>query len=174
MGVTDAKQWKKGKKEQEFELTVPSGNVCLVRRPGPELFVEQGMIPNSLMALVMPMLDDAKAAGAKGDSKPLEDKDLVDLQKQMMSDPAKLADMFTMIDSITVYCVLAPNVLPAPDSGEPRDDELLYVDEVDFEDKMFIFQFAVGGTANLAKFRDGTAALVAARQAGDEVSHSAE
>jgi hypothetical protein len=34
-----------------------------------------------------------------------------------------------------------------------RDTELLYADEVDLQDRVFIMNFAVGGTRDLARFR---------------------
>lgn len=163
--VTEAKNWKKA--ESTHELTVPSGNVCLVRRPGPSVFLEDGNIPNSLLTLVMPLLEEAQDKGKTGDSTPMPDSSFADLQKIILDDPTKLKDLFTMMDHITVACVVSPVVLPEPEIGGERDPEALYVDEIDFEDKSFIFNFIVGGTADLERFREGTDSAVAARQAGD-------
>lgn len=162
--VTDAKSWKKKEEKKGYELPLPSGNVCLVTRPGPEVFLKQGGVPNGLLGIVLPLLEEAQEKGKQGDGAPLPDEAMVELQKAITADPAKLADMFEMVDNITVQCVLEPLVSPAPPKGTARDPELLYVDEVDFEDKIFIFQFAVGGTADLEQFRSGTQALVAAGQ----------
>jgi hypothetical protein len=35
-----------------------------------------------------------------------------------------------------------------------RDDELVYVDEVAEEDKMFLFQVVTGGTTDVESFRE--------------------
>lgn len=192
--ATGAKQWKKKNKDQEklVDLEVPSGNTCQVRRPGPELFMRQGMIPNSLMQLILPLLEDAKKQGAKGDSTPIPEEAFGDLQKELLDDPTKFADMLVMVDNITVACVVQPVVWPESKRAEVRQEvrtnaiegtsdeamealieeameDYLFVDEVDFEDKMMIFSFAVGGSGELEKFRLGTQSLVAAGPAGSEV-----
>lgn len=187
MATTNAKEWKKGKKGKYFELEVPSGNTCLVRRPGPDLFTQQGNIPNSLLGVVMPLLEQAQAEGKKGDSTPMPDDAFVELQKAIIEDADKLKDMFAMMDSIVVSCVVAPVVHPISKREEIMADEsipeeerlekiedMLFVDEVDFEDKAAIFNYAVGGTADLERFRSGTAALVAAGQDGPAVPQSSE
>jgi hypothetical protein len=184
--ATSAKDWKK--KEEGHELEVPSGNTCLVRRPGPQAFLSGGSIPNSLLAHIMPLLEDAQEKGAQGDKAPIPEAAFADLQKQIMDDPAKLQDMFMMVDNIAVQCVIEPVLSPVPlwtvedqaagrctleavgrEAQSKKDAELLYVDQVDFEDKVFIFAFAVGGTADLERFRTGTEALVAAGQDGSAV-----
>lgn len=43
-----------------------------------------------------------------------------------------------------------------------RNDDLLYVDDVDEEDKMFIFNYVVGGSADAERFRSEAAQRVAA------------
>jgi len=181
--VTDARSWKKDKEEKDFELKVPSGHTCLVRRPGPEIFVRQGMIPNSLMAIIMPLLDDAKAEGAKGDVSPIPDSALAEMQNELVNDPSKFADMVTMVDNITLACVIAPPLAPTSrraeiqmdsalttDEKEELTQNTLFIDDVDFEDKMFIFQYVVGGTADLERFRLGTEQVVAAGPLSAEVS----
>lgn len=35
-----------------------------------------------------------------------------------------------------------------------KDDDTLYVDELDEEDRMFIFQWVIGGTDDIARFRE--------------------
>lgn len=170
--ATAANQWKK--KEEGHELTVPSGNVCLVRRPGPDLFMGSGMVPNSLLGIVMPLLQDAQEKGKEGDSSPVPVEVLEPLQQNIMEDPEKISDMFVMIDSITLKCVIEPALSPVPEQGEERDPERLYIDDIDFEDKIYIFNYAVGGAADLERFRLGTEAVVAGGQGGSEVSQPTE
>ncbi len=134
--VTEVSVWKKN--TQGVELTVPSGNVALVRPVGMQVFIQKGMIPNSLMPIV-------KGALAKGK---------VDKSFYDELDEKLLADVIELMDAITCYCVVEPKVIPAPPEDEERNPNLLYVDEVDMEDKTFIFQFAVGGTKDLESFRD--------------------
>lgn len=146
---TGASTWKK-KTVGGTLLSVPSGNTALVRSPGMQVFLEQGIIPNSLMSIIM----DAMKAGKA----PSED-----IMGEMITDPEKLKDVVALSDAVTVYCCLDPIVMAPPKDEEGnavpftdprRKSEVLYVDEVDFNDKMYIFSFAVGGTANLEKFRE--------------------
>jgi len=46
-----------------------------------------------------------------------------------------------------------PPVLPIPENEQNRDPELLYVDEVLDDDKVFVFQWVTGGTRDLEQFR---------------------
>lgn len=148
--VSSAQQWKKS--AEGFELEVPSGNVALVRRPGMQLFLDSGIIPNSLMKIVKEKM---------GEEEPTEF-NMEDF------DQDQLLDMFSVYDNVTVFCVVQPEVHPVPkmmqENGDGDLEEItvplsmreqgkLYVDEVDIDDKMFIFQWAVGGTRDLESFR---------------------
>jgi len=131
---TSAAQWKKA--SAGVPLEVPSGNTALVRNPGMQVFLRKGLVPNSLMPLVR--------KGMTGKEPEIKLDDINEDQLEAMLD---------LFDAITCYCVIEPKVLPVPAEGEERDPEALYVDEVDFEDKQFIFQWAVGGTRDLEQFR---------------------
>lgn len=166
--VTSASAWK-GKKGTDLEL--PSGNVCRVRNPGMDYFIRAGIIPDSLTGMVRQMIS------GKGD---VELTDLVktddDLQK-----------LFGVVDDILIEVVLEPVVNPVPmrtvenDEGkevrEPvpfaeRDEDKLYVDEVDFDDKIFVFQFACGGTRDLEKFREQQEQAMESVRSGEAVEVS--
>ena len=145
---TSASTWKK-KTVGGTLISVPSGNTALVRAPGMQVFLENGVIPNALM----PIIRDAMN---KGTAPKEED------MTEMLSDPEKLKDLIELANSVAVYCCIDPKVEAVPTDeagvvipmGDPRrDDEILYIDEVDFNDKMYIFNFAVGGPADLAQFR---------------------
>jgi hypothetical protein len=164
--ATSAKGWKKNKGE---ELELPSGNVALVQRPGPGALLNDGIMPDTLMPIVQQAISKGKG---------LRPSD----QAKLMDDPKKLVEMLDSMDRLLVHVVVEPKVayhkhqpleegvvLPwtnIPEdqrgSGEPctacgvehpGDDEVIYSDEVDMEDKMFVFQYAVGGTRNLERFR---------------------
>lgn len=155
--TTTAKEWKSGK---TTDLKLPSGNVCLVRKPdGMKAFMVNGKIPNSLMPLVSDALD------SKSDGE-------LDM-KAVMEDPQRMKDLMEMIDSITVSTVVEPAVLPVPNNvdektgaitpvpHDERDDEILYVDEIDTEDKLMIMGWALGGVKDLEQFRETTTDRVA-------------
>lgn len=179
---TPASQWKGKNERRPHPLTVPSGNTCLVRRVGMEAFLQGGVIPNGLMDIVVDAMDRAKARGAKRSSTPAVTKsEERKLMEEIQKDPQKVEQMFDLVDIVTCQVVVEPKVVPAKwsqadvaaglceaeDLGKvipfsQRDDDLLYVDEVDQADKMFIFNYVVGGSADVERFRAESAERVAA------------
>lgn len=154
---TSASSWKQ-KSVGGTLFTVPSGNTAILRTPGMQAFLTQGVIPNALM----PFVQDAMAKGQAPSKNDM---------KGLLADPTRLQQIMDLADSITVKCCVDPKVFPIPtdDEGKEipigddrRDENVLYVDEVDFEDKMFIFNVAVGGTSDLEKFREGLESNVGA------------
>lgn len=155
---TSASAWK-AKAAEGYELTVPSGNVALVRPVGMQAFLDQGLIPNSLREIAMEAIKGKKAPE-------INTEDL---------DTEQITNMMQLFDSVTVYCVLQPEVLPVPlwteedqaeglcgedQVGQPvpykqrEEVDALWVDDVIMEDKQFIFQFACGGTRSVEQFRE--------------------
>ena len=181
MVATNPKQWKKA--ISGVELTLPSGNVCLARRVDLRKLLKAGQIPNSLMDIVNRAL--------KGKSVSMES-----FAEDIDVDPQKLNDMLEFMDQVVIDCVLQPKVLPVPmrekkvdglvqrdDDGKPvmevvpfdeRDDETIRIDEVDDDDKAMVFNFSVGGTSDLERFREQQAAGVESVHAGASASSSSE
>ena len=163
--VTSASSWKKQSVEGTL-ITVPSGNTALVRAPGMQVFLTEGVIPNGLMSLVQEAMVSGQAPKGLDES-------------EFLKDPATLQQIIDLADAVTVYCCIDPKVQPAPrdEEGnvlpfgdESRDIDTLFVDEVDFMDKMFIFNFAVGGgTADLEKFRTQSFTDVVDVQPGEDL-----
>jgi hypothetical protein len=137
---TSVSSWKKA----GHDFAVPSGNVCRVRRRSLDVFLKTGRIPNSLMPWVQ------KAIQGKAET---------DINKEDLSiDQVK--DMMEFIDIVVLDTVLEPKVYPVPPDGEERDPELLYVDEVDFDDKAAIFEFSVKGVGRFKSgYEEPTAAM---------------
>lgn len=151
--VSSVSSWK----QKARTLTLPSGNVVGVQNPGMKTFLVNGTIPNSLMSL-------AEKALQKG--RPLDDSEM----RSIVESPEKIADMLKMVDVITMGVVTEPKVHPAPETAADRDQDKLYVDEIDDEDKLFIFQWASGGTTDLERFRAELAGTLAPLQSGDDVA----
>lgn len=178
--VSTAGNWKKRSKGRE--LLLPSGEVCLVKRPGMEKLLEAGIMPDSLTPLAMDAIKSGDSGG-KPDSE-AEQKIL----EEMLKDQNTMADMFVTFDKVTAMCVLQPtcrlHFTEVEDANgkkvrrdipeEDRDEDVLYTDEVDPEDKSFIFQFVVGGTDDLATFRQESGADVADVRTGEDVGLSSE
>jgi hypothetical protein len=146
---TSASSWK-AKTIGGTLVTVPSGNTARIRIPGMEVFLTEGIIPNGLMPIVQEWM-----------SKGLAPND--DTLKDLIKDNERISQVIELANAITIYCCLDPVVvaIPKDDQGDiipvgdsRRDADTLYIDEVDFQDRMFIFNVAVGGTSNLERFRE--------------------
>lgn len=144
---------------EEFDLTVPSGNVCKVRASGGmAMFMQKGMIPNSLMPIIKEHMNDSR--------------DLQATAGDVLDNPELLENMMELADNVVMHVVMLPEIQPIPmvpdgNGGETvvpqeqRNPAVLYVDEVDMNDKMFIFQWAMGGTKDVERFREEQAASLA-------------
>lgn len=187
--VTSARDWKNKNATGDIELTLPSGNNCLVRRLKPEAFLTSGLIPDSLSGMVNAAIHTKKGLPP-------------DAQKQIMSDPKKIRQAMQMTDEVACYMVIEPKLVMPPkctfemaggrvcneyydaddkrhendqhpdwhgyEEGD-RDEDTLYADQVSEEDKQFIFQFGVGGTADVARFRRELVSNVAGLPNGEGV-----
>lgn len=139
METTAPSQWKKNVSEV---LEVPSGNKCRAHKKPLQAFLKAGMIPNSLMPIVQSWMKKAQGKGG-----PIE----VDIN---VEDTQQVIDMLQLLDNVVIECLDEPKVLPVPDDEADRDTKLLYVDEVSFEDKNFIYAWALGGVEDLKSFLD--------------------
>lgn len=145
--ITDVSAWKQRNDRGGRKLKLPSGFVCLARNPGMMWFVEQGLVPNSLLDFIMKAIEGDKP------------KEVAKDVKKMIGD-GQLATMMEFANLVCVHSVLKPKVHALPEDPEDRSEDLLYVDEVDLDDKMFIFNWVVGGTADLDRFHEEQGAAV--------------
>jgi hypothetical protein len=156
---TTAKQWKARQAERPTEpLELPSGNVALVRPVGMPALIKAGVIPNSLLGVVQKAIRDKRPPDMKS----------VDWDEQTQLDAIRL------FEQCAVFCVVEPKVETPPDDPDERDPDVLYADDVEIDDLIFIFQFAVGGTRDLEQFRGEQAAAVAAVLHGDDLPRKAK
>ena len=155
--VTSAAQWKR-KGRDPVKLALPSGNVCLAKNPGMEVFLLQGMIPNALLPLVQQAVEQGQGLT------PTQ-------QAKLNTDPEMLGQVMEFARMCLVECVVEPVVLPVPEGEAQRDPECLYADEVDLEDTIFIMQWVVGGTSDLERFREEQASALATVATEPAVQH---
>jgi hypothetical protein len=164
------------KRSAGVDLELPSGLFVRAKRVELQTFILQGSVPNPLMEIVSEALEKGQKA---------------DIPKMMGMEEGKLDldmvnDMYEIVNALVCASVIAPKIHPLPtqadldefnqaadqegrdhalDRGALRDDELLYVDEVDDFDKMYIFQWCTGGVRDLETFR---------REAGADLDALAE
>jgi len=149
--TTSAKEWKSKSLRKGKEMVLPSGHTCIAARVNLMVFMKSGKIPNSLRG----MIDQAM------DGKEISQDEILD--KLLSGDEKTLKtfeDMMKMADAVVCDCMIEPKVIPAPATEEERSDSILHVDEMDEEDRLFVFNYAVGGTRDLETFRAGQDANV--------------
>jgi hypothetical protein len=122
-------------------IELPSGKWMTVRHTSLSVFIQTGQIPNSLMSVVQGQVNSKKK---KSDE---------DLMEEITEDPKAIQDLFAVVDKYVCMVAIEPEVNPMPQDEADRDPNLLYVDEMDASDKMYLFQRAVGGTTDLETFR---------------------
>lgn len=129
------------------DLTVPSGQKCLVRRPGLEQLLREGVLFQADM--LTSMVYENIELSEKG-QKP---KDVS--FEELMGDPEKFDDLMTTVDRILCAVVIRPALQRPPNDPTNRKDGVVYTDTVAIEDKFFIMDFALGGARGLAGFPGG-------------------
>lgn len=151
------------KKQIVAKVEVPSGAVVRIKAPGMDSFLRRGFIPDALTPLVR------RAMSGKD-----VDDQLEDLFEDFNDDEGKLKQLLEMMDKIVIDTWVEPEVHPVPDDDNDRDEELLYADEVHFEDKNFTFQYVVGGTKDLESFRREQSSMLERVPSGEDVEQATE
>jgi hypothetical protein len=192
--ATSARNWKKS---NTFELELPSGNTCLVKRPGMEALLVAGIMPDSLTPIIMDSIKTAQRGmpqdhlgeNAKQRNSPNELS--AEEMEKFMTKPGALEDIFASFDKVCAMVVVDPPVLyhkkevvtedgvvRKDADGRPvlvdiplseRNEDYLYTDDVDADDKQFIFQYVVGGDDDLDSFRKERAEGMGAVSTGEDV-----
>lgn len=158
----------------------PTGehNVALVRVPDPMALIGMGILDSvdSLTRLVGLKIDEIEASG-KPSSQAATIKKLSESKDDLMAG-------VDLIDKVVEWMVVEPKCIRPvvrDEAGQPvkvdgkevrladeaRDPDQLYTDEVDLEDRMFILNYAVGGSRDLDSFREGTQAVMDAVAASE-------
>lgn len=179
--ATTASAWKQKGGKLPYPTDMPSGNVALVKIPGADLFFKEGMIPNSLKSTVQEAINKGEAPDMNKFQEDNEDnlgliQDIIRLANAItvhaVVDPQVLSNLYSNADLAAGLCTSEQVGTEIPENA--RDQALLYVDEVDLEDKMFIMQLAFGGTRDLDVFRKGLEGDVESVPAGKAVPKPAK
>lgn len=171
--------------EVTIDLTVPSGQLCLVRRPGVTGLIKAGILDSldSLTGIVQTEHIDRVENEKKG--LPAVTPEQI---KELQSNKQKLLEALELMDKVLAYVVIQPALFlpylrdeedkayvepltPLPD--DKRVPGRAYVDMVDIMDKVFVFQFVVGGVSDLERFREEFGESLAGLEALTDVSATA-
>lgn len=141
-------------RNEETELKLPSGQLCLVRRIPLQELVKRGIIDDfdSLTEIVQTKHVDPKSK-VKAPRDRMPKRNPKDDVANIIADPEKLAQVMEVTDKVVMAIVLKPEIKLPPGEGEERDPNAAYIDWVAEEDKGFLMQFAFGGVRDLERFR---------------------
>lgn len=178
------------KKKKTTPVELPSGNLMVLRRPGMERFLSAGYLPDKLAAVIRREI-------ASMSPKPTKASDILEEM-----DENDITEMMYAMDRVAAEAAVEPHVcwhmrLVLDATGNPqyeqdkdgkstkrevvevipeeeRSEDFVYTDELELEDKQFIFQYAVGGSADLSRFRAESATVVDALQSSGIVELPSE
>jgi len=180
------------------DLDLPSGETCQVRRPGVQGLIKANVLHSldSLTAIVQ------TETIPKASGKPVSNIEAVANDPEKFN--AMMETVDKIVCHVVVQPHVENNLVPVLDennqpvldaNGKPElrelsDEEkdvaiaqwenthpdvaMVYVDWIDSIDKMFIMNFAVGGSANLAEFRKATEVSLGGVPAGEAAEDEAE
>lgn len=148
----------------EEELTLPSGQTCRAKKMSIEAVITTGMLNevDSLTGLVDGYTRKVKGGNGRADG--------VEISDDMMKDSDALGQVISMVDSLMPHVVVSPVVyrhwteqkvgktvvrkmLDPLDRVQGR----IYTDQIDLNDKMHLFEWALGGLAAFSSFRGESA-----------------
>ena len=128
--VTLGSAWRKPREDGTI-VTLPSGNVCKLRPVALDVLLKNGTLPDLLSPIA------AKALWIETNTEAIGD------QAEMAKGFADLANI------VTAAAMLEPRVVEVAEA----DDEVT-LDDIEFADKIAIFQLATGGSTVLRKFHE--------------------
>jgi len=182
---TSVNEWrKKSTVGKVFTIELPSGNVAKVTRPGLEMLISGGVMPDSLLQIAQGAVE--KGAGKRVKIQHLDD----DKARDIAENPELWSEMIDSVDQIVSHVFVDPKVKYAKEKTtekrpngktvvtliplDKRDPNYLYTDELELDDKFFVFSFISGDSADLKSFRDKLRGNVESISDGSEVSPVAE
>jgi len=131
--------WQK-KSDEEFDLDLPSGQRCRVRKLTPNDVFKLGLL--DMLDVFSPELlsgkDPGKAAARKVD------------EVNALRDKKKRNQLFDTVDQVVVACVVFPRVV-AEETDVFNPETTALVGDIEITDKMFIFGAVFGNDVNALK-----------------------
>jgi hypothetical protein len=147
------------------DLELPSGQLVLARKPGLQQLMVEGVLHkmDNLTALV----DSKHVRKGKGGR--------ADINVQsLLGDQDALANILHTVDRVLCAVVLRPGVQMTPNDPTRRVRGVIYADTVGIEDKMFIFNWALGGSRDIERFRRESEEVVGSVAVGEPVGDETE
>ena len=133
------------------DVTVPSGQLVLARRTSIQALIQFGLLQDLDLLSSVVVTDHLDPKAGEGDQDKIMD---------LLKDPKKSESLFHMLDKVLCFVVVKPEIKMPPNDVTKREDGVIYADTVDLADKMFLFEYATGGTNDVSRFREGSGAPV--------------
>ena len=153
---TSAADWKRPREEGVVVSLPYSGHNIRLRPVAIDVLVTTGKIPDILSSIAMSVLFEETTV------------------ESILQDPAQLKNWGEILNIVIPAAVMEPSVAMP---GEEPTAEQITIDDIDYLDKMFIFNYATSGARALYLFRDqqGTdgKALSNRNQNGNKTKRSA-
>lgn len=146
--LPQATSWQSNAEAREgFDLRVPSGQLCRVKHMDLQDMIIDGIIDDVDVVLRIINSDVMKKSTAKR----TKAQSVEDGLKFMGSTDGQ--DAMRLMDKIVPYVVISPEVQPNPPKGEDFQKGLIYVRDIDVNDRAFIFSQVMKSVDNVAEFR---------------------
>lgn len=152
------------------DLECPSGQLALVRRPGVDGLLRAGVLHN---VDVLTQMVKSKHIDPKDPKAPPTEISKEDVSK-ILEDPVHLENVLHTVDRVVCHVVVQPSVHMAPNDVTSRVPGTVYTDMIDLEDKVFILNWALGGSRDLERFRRESQESVGDVDASADLPHDAE
>lgn len=149
--VTPVSDWKKDFSEG-IALELPSGKVAQVRRRSIFVLVKAGQIPNDLKAIVQSFISSPQGA------------------REVASQ--NFEAMFQIIDIVAKACFVYPKL--ADEKKNKLGEDEIYVSDIDFDDKLYVYLWSNGEVSDLDSFRKEQDIAVSVALNGKSVQTEAE
>jgi hypothetical protein len=140
-------QWREN---QKHEATLPSGLVIMLRDVTMTDLLFTGKLPQSMLTIAQ--------AAATDESSKIDLKDLA----------SNGHDLKLLVNELVLLCVVEPKIAETP------DEDHIGIDELNGDDKMFIFNWVNREVEQIRPFREGENQPVAVIQPGNGVWHPSE
>lgn len=144
-----------GSTSQYEDLVVPSGQRCLVRKPGIESLLKSGILQNADLLSKIVQSEHVDRVKPSPKTEVVDDSTM-----DIFKNEGVLEDVIQAIDKIVCHTVVKPEVHMAPNDITNRKAGVVYTDMIDLNDRIFIMNFVVGGQRDLETFREGPESVV--------------
>ncbi|HKI69926.1 MAG TPA: hypothetical protein VKA67_10080 [Verrucomicrobiae bacterium] len=127
---TNAAEWRKPREEGEL-ITLPSGNVARLRPVALDVLLTSGGIPDLLTPIAAKTL-------------------WVETEPEQIGNVGELAEGFAkLVNVIIPAAFMEPAVVE-----EPKGDGEISLDDIDWSDKVYVFNLVTAGPYAMRKFRE--------------------